>query len=343
MIPSELARQRLVPKRAGWVVHACLLLLALGCSKPAPGAGESSAPKARVFRVIHPKQLTALEVLHQRGTLEQVLGPLGVKVQWLEFAAGPQQLEALNAGELDLALTAESPPVFAQAADGPIVYLATEAPSGKATSCLVAPSSDIRAVSQLKGKRVAFQKASIGHYLLIKALTRAGLSLGDVQAVFLPPPDAQAAFSEKKVDAWLIWEPFATRAVKAGTGRVLFDGDGLRDTGNFYTTHRKFADESADVLKLFFAELQKAEAWSRTHAREMAELLSSELLIDVPTLLEMHDKYGFEVLPITDAVAAKQQEVADLYFGLGYLPKKVDVRPGFLRAEQYARLSPPAL
>jgi sulfonate transport system substrate-binding protein len=211
---------------------ALLMLLTLGCSKAAPNtdkAAGTSSPK--VFRIVRSKQLTAHAVVEKRRALETALSPLGVEVRWLEFAAGPQQLEALNAGELDLALTAESPPAFAQAADGPVVYLARKAPSGRAVSCLVAADSGIQKVSDLKGKKVAFQKASVGHYLLLKALERDGLSLADVVPVYLPPPDAQAAFVQHTVDAWLIWEPFGTRAVKTGS-RVLFDGEGLRDTGD---------------------------------------------------------------------------------------------------------------
>jgi sulfonate transport system substrate-binding protein len=330
----------------GWLLRGWSgLLLALCLSLSACGKGSGSAPgkgevaQQRVFRIVRPKQLTALAVLEKKNILADALKPLGVSLKWLEFAAGPQQIEALNAGELDLASTAESPPVFAQAADSPLVYLATQPPSGRATSCLVTPDSGIKTVADLKGKKVAFQKASIGHYLLIKALRQVGLGPSDVQQVFLPPPDAQAAFSEKSVDAWLIWEPFGTRAVKNGSGRVLFDGGGgLRDSGNFYTTSRTFADQNADVLKVFLDELGKTEAWSRAHPREMAELLSADLQIDVPTLLEMHQRYDFAVLPITESVMVKQQQVADLYFGLGYLPKKVDVRLGLLRPEQYAAL-----
>jgi sulfonate transport system substrate-binding protein len=70
-------------------------------------------------------------------------------------------------------LTAESPPVFvqaAQAAGGSLVYLATTASNGKAVSVLVHDGSAIKTIADLKGKKVAFQKASIGHYLLVKAL-----------------------------------------------------------------------------------------------------------------------------------------------------------------------------
>jgi sulfonate transport system substrate-binding protein len=321
------------------VIWLALSLALLGCSKgSSPAEGTNGTP--RVFRVVRSKQLTALAVIEKQRTLEAALKPLGVEVRWLEFAAGPQQMEAVNAGELDLALTAESPPAFAQAADGPIVYLAHRAPSGRAVSCLVAHGGGIRKVSDLKGKRVTFQKASIGHYLLMKALAREGLAFSDVQPVYLPPPDAQAAFSERKVDAWLIWEPFGTRAVKSGIAQVLFDGEGLRDTGDFYTTHRKFYEHGAEILKVFFAELRKAEDWSASHPKEMAELLTAELLVDVPTLLEMHQKYTFGVFPISPAIVTQQQAVADLYYSLKFLPKKVDVKPGFLAPAEYAAFLP---
>lgn len=315
----------------------------LGCGRSGGDGGERGREHAalpKVFRVVRPKQLTALSVLDKQGTLEKALAPLGVELRWLEFAAGPQQLEALNAGELDLAATAESPPVFSQSAGSPLVYLAKKAPSGRAVSCLVAPDSTIAKVADLKGKKVAFQKASIGHYLLVRALEREGLSLEDVTSVHLPPPDAQAAFSQRKVDAWLIWEPFGTRAVQSGTARVLFDGGELRDTSDVYTTHRKFYEQGRSILELFFAELKKAEAWSENNPREMAELLAKDLMIDVPTLLEMHKKYTFGVFRIDESSIQKQQQVADLFHSLRFLPQKIDVRPGFLSESEYASLVP---
>lgn len=312
-----------------------------GCSKSSSAATTQAATtRPKLFRVIRPKQLTALSVLEKQGTLAKALQPLGVEVRWLEFAAGPQQLEALNAGELDLASTAESPPVFSQAANGPVVYLARRASSGRAVSCLVAPNSGLGKIADLKGKKVAFQKASVGHYLLIKALAREGLTIADVEPIYLPPPEALAAFSERKVDAWLIWEPFGTRAVQNGTAKVLFDGGGLRDTFDLYTTHRKFYESGQEILQVFFAELKQAEAWSETHPRELAELLTADLMIDVPTLLEMHQKYEFGVFRLDEATIQKQQAVADLYYSLRFLPKKVDVRPGFLSPAEYARLVP---
>ncbi|MBW4608168.1 MAG: aliphatic sulfonate ABC transporter substrate-binding protein [Hassallia sp. WJT32-NPBG1] len=302
---------------------------------------NTSSSTNKVVRIVRSKQLTALAVLEKQGTLGKRLESLGYKVEWPEFAAGPQQLEALNANGLDIASTAESPPVFAQAAGTPLVYLAANSTDGQAVSLLVPANSKIKSVKDLKGKKVAFQKASIGHYLILRALEKEGLKLTDVTSVYLAPPDASAAFSQGKVDAWFIWEPFVTRNEQNKIGRVLIDGsNGLRDTNNFYTTSRKFYQQNPEVIKVFLEELQKAQAWSKQHPKEIAELLAPVTQLDVTILEKMHSKYDFALVPITDKIITKQQEVADKWYSLKLIPKKVNVRDGFLSPEEYTKITP---
>lgn len=302
---------------------------------------SSNSTNKKLFRVVRSKQLTALAVLEKQRTLEDKLEPLGYKIEWPEFLAGPQQLEALNAGGLDIAATAESPPVFSQSAGVPLVYLAANSSDGASISLLVPTNSSAKNFKDLKGKKIAFQKASIGHYLTLRAAEKEGLKLSDVESVFLPPPDANAAFSQGKVDGWFIWEPFATRNVQKKVGRVLLDGsNGLRDTNNFYSTNRKFYQENREAIKIFLEELQKAQIWSKNHPKEIAQLLADVTQLDPPTLEKMHDKYDFSLVPITEAVIDKQQQVADKWFSLGLIPKKVNVRDGFLTPEQYAEITP---
>lgn len=304
-------------------------------------SSSSNTTVDKVIRIVRSKQLTALAVLEQKGILVERLKALGYKVEWPEFAAGPQQLEALNTGALDIASTAESPPVFSQAAGVPLVYLAASSSDGKSISLLVPKNSPIQSVKDLKGKKVAFQKASIGHYLILRALEKEGLKLSDIQSVSLPPPDANVAFNQGKVDAWFIWEPFVTRNVQNGTGRVLIDGgNGLRDTNNFISTNRKFYEGNREVIKVFLEELQKAQDWSKNNPKEIAKLLSATTQLDPPTLEIMHKKYDFKLVPITEAIINKQQEVAEKWYSLGVIPKKVNVKDDFLTPEQYAEITP---
>lgn len=298
----------------------------------------------KVIRIVRSKQLTALAVLEQKGILKERLKPLGYRVEWPEFAAGPQQLEALNTGALDIASTAESPPIFSQAAGATLVYLAANSSDGRAVSLLVPKNSPIQSVKDLKGKKVAFQKASIGHYLIVRALEKAGLKLSDIESVGLAPPDANVAFSQGKIDAWFIWEPFVTRNVQNNSGRVLVDGgDGLRDTNNFISTNRKFYEENREVIKVFLDEVQKAQKWAKNNPKELAQLLAETTQLDPPTLQLMHNKYDFTLVPITEVIINKQQEVAEKWYNLGLIPKKVNVRDGFLTPEQYAEITPKEL
>ena len=141
-----------------------------------------------------------LVLLKGKGLLEQELAPLGYKVKWAEFAAGPQMLEALKAGAIDIAQTGEAPPIFAQAAGPRLTYIAFEPPAPKGEAILVPKDSEIRSLADLKGKRIALNKGSNVHFLLVRALESAGLDYDQIEPVFLAPADARAAFASGSVD-----------------------------------------------------------------------------------------------------------------------------------------------
>lgn len=326
---------------------AALLLLLVasqsGCQKAETKEPSAQPAAEKVLRISRSKQLTGLAALEARGDLERALAPLGFRVQWLEFLAGPQQFEAFNSGALDLTATAESPVIFAQAAKGPVAYIAKTATNGRLVSLVVPAKSPVKSVADLKGKKVAFQKSSIGHYLMIKALEREGLSLNDVESVNLAPPDANVALTQARVDAWFIWEPFVTRATQAGNGRVLLNGEELRDTTNFFTTTTSFAREHPEVLRVFLDRLHDAEEWAKAHPKELAEMLAFKLGLDEPTAVAMHGLTTWGIFPVTEQDVAKQQEVADTWLRFGFLPNKLDVRPGFLPPELYSKIVPPSV
>ena len=204
-----------------------------------------------------------LVLLKSKGSLEEKLKPFGVKVVWTEFPAGPQLLEAVNVGAIDFGNTGEAPPIFAQAAGAPLLYVAYEPPAPKGEAILVPKDSAIRTVSDLKGKKIALNKGSNVHYLLVKALEAAGVSYSDVQPQFLTPADARAAFERGAVDAWAIWDPFQASAEAATGARTLADGTGIVSNHQFYLGARKFVEDNPRVLDALLAERRRARATSR--------------------------------------------------------------------------------
>ncbi len=116
-------------------------------------------------------------------------------VKWTEFPAGPVLLEGLNVGSIDFGTVGEAPPIFAQAAGANLVYVGNE-PASPASEAIVVPKgSSLRTLADLKGKKIALNKGSNVHYLLLKALEKAGIAYADIQPVFLPPADARAPSS----------------------------------------------------------------------------------------------------------------------------------------------------
>ncbi len=169
-----------------------------------------------------------LVLLKSKGTLEEKLKAAGYKVVWTEFPSGPPLLEALNVGAIDFGNTGEAPPIFAQAAGAPIQYVAFEPPAPKGEAILVPRGSKLTSVADLRGKKVALNKGSNVHYLLVKALEKAGVKYSEIEAVFLAPADARAAFERGAVDAWVIWDPFQAAAEAATGARTLADGTSAR-------------------------------------------------------------------------------------------------------------------
>jgi len=100
------------------------------------------------------------------------------------------------------------------------------------------------------------------HYLLVKALEKAGLKYADVQVVFLAPADARAAFERGAVDAWVIWDPFLAAAEKQLGARVLADGKGLVSNHQFYLASRGYAARQPQVVRAVVEELSRLDQWA---------------------------------------------------------------------------------
>ena len=136
---------------------------------------------------------------------------------------------------------------IASPAGADFVYIGYDPASPLAEAIVVPKDSPIKSVAELKGKKVALNKGSNVHYLLVKALEKAGLAYSDVQTVFLPPADARAAFERGAVDAWVIWDPFLAAAEKQLGARVLADGRGLVSNHQFYLASRAPSCFSAEA------------------------------------------------------------------------------------------------
>jgi sulfonate transport system substrate-binding protein len=291
-------------------------------------AARPSVARAQTseVRVGYQKGAPTLLVLKAQGEFEKRLSEIGDIVTWTEFQAGPPLLEALNAGAIDFGLTGAPPPIFAQAAGADLVYILATKPSPHTEAIVVPPDSAIKALADLKGKKVAVTKGSSANALLVIALQAAGLQWGDAEPVYLLPADAKAAYEGGSVDAWSIWDPYlAIEETDTEARTVATAGDVKSPNRAFYLASRAFATGNTKALEILQDTLSAAEAWSAEHPEEVAKLINGETSIDVDILLKTEERRTFGVEPITKEIVADQQGLADLFHDIGLIPERIDV------------------
>ncbi|MDY0748464.1 sulfonate ABC transporter substrate-binding protein [Paucibacter sp. R3-3] len=278
-----------------------------------------------------------LTLLKAKGDLEKRLAPLGISVRWIEFPAGPQLLEGLNVGSVDFGTVGEAPPIFAQAAGADLVYVANQPPAPSSEAIVVPKDSVLKSVAELKGKRIALNKGSNVHYLLVKLLEKHGVKYSDVQTVYLAPADARAAFERGAVDAWVIWDPFLAAAERQLNARVLADGRGVVANTQFYLAARGYAEKNPQTIQAIVDELAKLDRWAQGNDKAVAAVLAPQIGLDPSTTELAAGRFAYGIQPITTGVAAEQQKIADAFYELKLIPKPiriVDALPTSLKTAQ---------
>ena len=286
---------------------------------------HAQAASESVLRIGYQKYGT-LVLLKSSGALEKRLAEQGVKVQWTEFPAGPQLLEGLNVGSIDFGTTGETPPVFAQAAGADLLYVAFEPPAPLSEAILLPKDSPIKTVAELKGKKVALNKGSNVHYLLVRALEDAGLKYSDIQPVYLPPADARAAFERGSVDAWVIWDPFQAAAEQQLQARTLRDGQGLVDNHQFYLATKPYAEKNPAVLDVLIDEIRIVGEDSKADPEKVTDQVAPLLGLprDITSIAVKRQGYG--AAPVTPEVVVAQQKIADTFTALKLIPKQLSIK-----------------
>ena len=305
------------------------LLLLVGLILGACSTTEDAKPQNTTdqkIRIGYQKNGPLL-ILKNVGTLEKRLEPLGYKVEWHEFQAGPALLEALNAGSIDFGRTGDSPPVFAQASGSSLQYIAVGYSKFKGSGILVKEDSPIQKLGDLKGKTIGFAKGSSSHFLLVKALEKANLKYEDITPSFLSPGDARVAFEQGDIDAWVVWDPFTADTEVSTSARLLVNGEGLTSDRDYFLSSSDFADEHSDILKEVVEEIRNSSNWANENPKELTKMLSAILGVNEASmkLAVERREHGVEK-EISEEIIAEQQTIADTFYELGIIPTKIKVK-----------------
>ena len=266
-----------------------------------------------------------LVIARQQAVLEKRFAAKGIAIKWIEFTSGPPLLEAMSTGSVDLGAVGDAPPIFAQAANANIVYVAGS-PITNGQGILVPANSSIRTIADLRGKRIGFAKGTSAHNVLIATLEKAGLSYEDITPVYLSPPDAGPAFANGSIEAWAIWDPYFAIGEKRQNGRILINASEVAKTNSFYLANRDFANAHVQETREVIDGLTEAARWAEAHRADVAAALAAVTGVPLEVQIVAANRASFVIGPVTEEIIATQQAVADRFHKLGLIPKEIAVR-----------------
>ena len=288
--------------------------------------GLALQPQTQAVIRIGYQRFGNLAVVKARQSLEQRFNAQGVSLRWSEFPAGPQMLLALNNGDIDFGSTGEVPPLFSQAGSDQAMYVGWQPAAPQSVALLVPQQSTIHTPADLQGKRIAVNKGSNVHYLLLQLLDEAGLTAADVEVIYTTPGFPLSPSDQQAADAWMMWDPILSEAECSGQYRVIANGQGRVDNHHFYLAGREFVRRQSHWLTLLLAELESAGEWIEAHPEESAQLLSGEHGLSCHTLRQALSRHRHQVLSMDNGIIRQQQVIADRFYALGLLPRAVRIR-----------------
>jgi NitT/TauT family transport system substrate-binding protein len=258
--------------------------LALACLLVAGCGGHRDDPDTlRVGfmpNVTHAVALTA----KQRGSFERAVAPM--KIQWSAFGSGPQVVEAIYAGAIDVAYLGPGPAEngFLRSHGKALTVLAGAASGGAAL--VVRKEAGIRGPEDLHGKILASPQIGNTQDVALRTfLDRRGLRTedrgGDVRVLPLANPDIVTLMRRGRLDGAWVPEPWVTRLVGEAGGEVLVDERSLWPDGKFVTTVLVASNDALitkrDAIKKLVAAHVDEIAWIEQHPEEAKKAIGAQL------------------------------------------------------------------
>jgi sulfonate transport system substrate-binding protein len=304
------------------VAAASLLLSACGGGDAAP---EATGPVdlSTVTLKVGDQRAIAVEVLLKASGQ---LADAPYKVEFSTFTAGPPLVEAASAGGIHLAQVGNTPAVFGAAAGANIKVVGALEATGKGDAILVAKDSPVNAVADLKGKKVAVTKGSSANANLLLHLKKAGLSLSDIEPVYLAPADGYAALTRGEVDAWGVWDPYTAIAEQEVGARVIAAADTAGNGYNFWVaSNDALADPAvSEAIADFLDRWAVATKWSADNLDTWSAKYAELTEISPAASRTTWTRSIKHPIPLSDEVIASEQEIADAFTEAKEFPGQVD-------------------
>jgi len=264
---------------AAAAVLATTALAACGGEEPSASGGATTLRLGYFANITHAPALVGV----QNKIFAEKLGDVALETK--TFNAGPSAIEALFSGAIDATYIGPNPAITGWAqSKGSALRIIAGSTSGGA-GLVVKPT--INTPQDLKGKKIASpqlgntQDVALRHWLKEQGFKTDTSGGGDVSVLPTPNAEVAAAFASGAVDGAWVPEPYLSRLILEGKGKLLLDEKDNWPGGQFVTTHlivsKKFLDENPDaVKKLLEGHIAAVDAFTSNRA-EAAKAANAHL------------------------------------------------------------------
>ncbi len=309
---------------AGWV----LLLGSLAAAQTVIRVGAFP-------NITHPQAMVG----KNNGWFEKAMGPQ-VKIDWKSFNAGPSAIEALFAGAIDMTYIGPNPAISGYVrSNGEALRIIAGATSGGA-ALVVRIDSGIQKPEDFHGKKIGSPQMGNTQDVALRAWLKGnGMKTtdkgGDVQ---LANPDQLTLFLKKELDAAWAPEPWATRLIKEGNGRLFLDERTLWPNGQFITAHlivrTQFLKEHLDLVKNWIRAHVELTDWINGHLPEAKKLLNQQIAKETGKALPdavLDEAFG-RMQATYDPLRGSLMNAAKSAFDAGFLGRQMPAQLALARA-----------
>ncbi len=214
------------------------------------------------------------------------------RVKYINLPSGPRQVQAMAAGELDIAEGLGAAAVLVGIANGvDIVIIGANSRSPEAFAITVKDPKILR-ISDLKGKKVAGLKGSVVHQLFVELIQKEGLTLKDVEFFPMTLSASASALIAGRVDAALLAGTEVLRAEKGGC-RVIADGKGHLEGLSIIAARRKFAEENRSTIEKYLNQREKIRIEAAQFPQKFVPLMKKETGLSEDEIVKMLSKFDY--------------------------------------------------
>lgn len=220
----------------------------------------------------------------------------GIALTSIPYVSGKRALEALLAGEIDVATISEVPLAVEAPRNPPVRIIAAISETDNDPRIVARRGAGILVPGDLRGKRIGTQRGSAVHFFLHLFLTNLGIGPRDADVVFMPPEEMVGALVDGRIDAFSMREPFVSQATQSlGNRVVVFQDPGRYLRTEILVARAEFVAEHPDVVASLVWALFAARDYVEDNAEEARAIVARRMQLSPAAIAEEWKRYRFAI------------------------------------------------